>query len=105
MKSGTIVDVVIRGRDYQLRSDEDPQYVRDLAAMVDARMAAAEAGSKTVDSIRIAVLAALNLADEYCRLEKEYTGRLRALEQERERLEALIDATLEHAEHSSLPDA
>jgi len=104
MKTHT-VDVEIRGRNYQLRSDDDPAYVRALAEMVDKRMAIVEANTKTVDSIRLAVLAALNLADEYCRLRDEYEGRIEDLERERERLGSMIDEALEEEHKISLPDA
>jgi cell division protein ZapA len=45
-------------------SGEDPQHIRDLAAYVDAKMRAVAVQGKTADSLRVAVLAALNLADE-----------------------------------------
>ena len=102
--AGNSVEVTIYGRTYQLRAEEDADYVVALARLVDERMAMAEAGSKTVDSSRLAVLTALNFADEYCRLKKEYEGRIKELEQERERLLALIDDALNEKEHISLPD-
>jgi cell division protein ZapA len=59
-------------------SESDPQrvHVQRLAARVDARMRAVAAVGRTADSLRVAVLAALNLADELARAEE----RLRALE-------------------------
>ena len=105
MSSDHIVDVCIYGRDYQLRAHDDPDYVHHLAEMVDARMAAAATGTKTVDSMRLAVLAALNLADEYCKIKAEYEGRIERLERERERLGQLLDSALDDHESASLPDA
>ncbi len=43
---------------------QDPDHIRSLAAQVDAKMRAVAAQGRTVDSLRVAVLAALNLADE-----------------------------------------
>lgn len=43
---------------------QDPDHVRRLADLVDAKMRAVAAQGRTVDSLRVAVLAALNLADE-----------------------------------------
>ena len=59
-------------------SESDPQreHVQRLAARVDARMRAVAAVGRTADSLRVAVLAALNLADELARAEE----RLQALE-------------------------
>jgi cell division protein ZapA len=60
---GEYVTVEIYDQLYHLSGD-DPQHIRDLAAYVDAKMRAVAAQGKTADSLRVAVLAALNLADE-----------------------------------------
>ena len=57
------VAVEIYDQTYYL-AGEDTEHIRALAALVDARMRAVAAGGRTVDSLRVAVLAALNLADE-----------------------------------------
>jgi cell division protein ZapA len=48
---------------YHLRG-QDPTHIRQLAELVDSKMRAVAAQGRTVDSLRVAVLAALNLADE-----------------------------------------
>jgi cell division protein ZapA len=50
---------------YNLRGT-DPAYIERLAAIVDTKMRAVSAHGNTVDSLRVAVLAALNIADELC---------------------------------------
>jgi cell division protein ZapA len=57
------VTVEIYDQTYHL-SGYDPQHIRELAARVDSKMRAVAAQGRTVDSLRVAVLAALNLADE-----------------------------------------
>jgi cell division protein ZapA len=57
------ITVEIYDQTYHL-SGHDPEYIRKLAAQVDAKMRAVAAQGRTVDSLRVAVLAALNLADE-----------------------------------------
>jgi cell division protein ZapA len=57
------VTVEIYDQTYHL-SGQDADHVRELAARVDAKMRAVSAQGRTVDSLRVAVLAALNLADE-----------------------------------------
>jgi cell division protein ZapA len=57
------VTVEIYDQTYHL-SGQDAEHIRALARMVDAKMRAVAAQGKTVDSLRVAVLAALNLADE-----------------------------------------
>lgn len=63
--------VEIFGQSYAVKAGGDPGYVESLAAFVDARMKDVGRSSGAVDSLRIAVLAALNLADEVFRLRRE----------------------------------
>jgi cell division protein ZapA len=56
---------------YHLRGS-DPKYIQKLAAVVDSKMRAVAAHGNTVDSLRVAVLAAVNIADELARLEERY---------------------------------
>lgn len=63
MISGEYVTVEIYDQLYHL-SGQDPAHIRELAAVVDAKMRAVAAQGRTADSLRVAVLAALNLADE-----------------------------------------
>jgi cell division protein ZapA len=60
------VTVEIYDQTYHL-SGQEPEHIRRLAELVDARMRAVAAQGHTVDSLRVAVLAALNLADELSR--------------------------------------
>ena len=57
------VAVEIYDQIYHLRGI-DPAYIEQLARVVDAKMRAVSAHGNTVDSLRVAVLAALNIADE-----------------------------------------
>jgi cell division protein ZapA len=61
--SSNYTTVEIYDQTYHL-SGENPDHIRKLAAQVDAKMRAVAAQGRTVDSLRVAVLAALNLADE-----------------------------------------
>ena len=95
--------VQIFGREYKLRSRDSEQYVLKLARMIDDRMKAVEHSTKTVDSVRVAVLSALNLADDYCKLREEYSQRVLELEEEQSRLLELVNSALK--EEVTLPDA
>ena len=59
------INVDIYDQIYHLRGT-DPDHIEKLAALVDAKMRAVSAHGNTVDSLRVAVLAALNIADELC---------------------------------------
>jgi cell division protein ZapA len=64
----SLVNVEIFGQSYSLSAGADPGYVEQLAAHVDAQMRAVGQSAGAVDSLRVAVLAALNIADECFRL-------------------------------------
>jgi cell division protein ZapA len=70
--SGSNVDYIsvdIYDQTYHLRGD-DPEYIQRLADIVDAKMRTVASHGKTVDSLRVAVLAALNIADELVTIER-----------------------------------
>ena len=56
--------VVIYNQTYNLRSQHDPDYINELAAHVNRRMNEIASQTMTVDSLRVAILAALQIADE-----------------------------------------
>jgi len=58
------VRVEIFDQAYNLRGS-DPEYILKLADYVDTKMRAVAAATNTIDTVRLAVLAALNIADEY----------------------------------------
>ena len=63
--------VVIYNQTYSLRSDHDPEYIHELAAHVDKRMNEIARATMTVDSLRVAILAALQIADELFQTRRE----------------------------------
>jgi len=65
------VRVEIYDQTYQLRGS-DPEYIAKLADFVDTKMRLIAQQASTVDSLRVAVLAALNIADEYLVLKSKY---------------------------------
>jgi cell division protein ZapA len=73
-------------------SGQNAEHIRGLAARVDAKMRAVAAQGRTVDSLRVAVLAALNLADELeqAKSADPALGRLRTAT-----LRGLLDEVLE----------
>jgi cell division protein ZapA len=70
-----LVHVEIFGQTYAVRGGEDPAYVERLAEYVDEQMKEVGRTSGAVDSVRVAVLAALNLADECFRLRQDLGDR------------------------------
>lgn len=87
------VTVEIYDQTYHL-SGQDTDHIRELAAQVDAKMRAVAAQGRTVDSLRVAVLAALNLADELS-LSGEAGAAARAGHARATSLRGLLDEVLE----------
>ncbi|HVO09952.1 MAG TPA: cell division protein ZapA [Vicinamibacteria bacterium] len=82
----SLVHVEVFGQTYAVRAGANPGYVETLAAFVDDRMKDVSRTSGAVDSLRIAVLAALNLADEFLRSRRDLEQARQELESARTRL-------------------
>ena len=67
------IRVEIYDESYNLRGS-DPAYIQRLAELVDAKMRAVAQHTATVESLRVAVLAALNIADDYYQLRRKFEG-------------------------------
>jgi cell division protein ZapA len=83
-----VVTVEIAGQQYPIRSSLDEHYVAKLSAYVERKMEVASDSAPASDTLGLAILVALNLADEVFRMRNDQTtvqGRLneRALELER----------------------
>jgi cell division protein ZapA len=94
MAEAQVVSVEIRGHRYPIRSALEAQYVNGLASYVDEKMRAAADSTPSGDSLRLAVLAALNIADELFRCQEQQKGGREALAERAEALERLVDAAL-----------
>ena len=75
------VVVEIFGEMYPLKSDEPVDYVRQLAKLVDDNMRDVAKKTRSFSGTKIGVLAALQLADEYYKLKKDYDELLALLEE------------------------
>jgi cell division protein ZapA len=92
--SDRVIPVDIRGQRYPIRSTLDPEYVARLALYVDEKMRAAAETTPTGDNLRLAVLAALNIADELFRCRDANRDRDGQLAERAEELERLLDRVL-----------
>jgi cell division protein ZapA len=93
-KDSSSVRVEIFDQGYNLRGS-DPEYILKLAEYVDAKMRAVAEQTHTVDTVRVAVLAALNIADEYHLLRRNHdSGTVEYLKRANE-LSNALDEVLE----------
>lgn len=89
------IAVQIRGKEFRIRSDDDPAELQRVAAYVDATMKKVELRTGAIDSLDVAMLTSLNLARELV----SKRGQASALPDDR--LKALIDL----AESALQPEA
>ncbi len=67
------VQVEIYGQVYNIKGADDPDHIRQLAAYVDTKMKDIEKGTGTVDPHRVAILAALTIAEELQHFRSQYS--------------------------------
>ena len=92
--STDVVIVEIFGQRYPVRSGLDRSYVTKIANYVDQKMHAAADHTRGGDSVRVAVLAALNIADEHFRAEEATPTSSDQAQRLAIQLEQLIDDAL-----------
>jgi cell division protein ZapA len=90
------VRVEIYDQTYQLRGS-DPAYINQLADYVDTKMRLIAQQASTVDSLRVAVLAALNIADEYLMLKRKFDAIDSDYHTRAEQLSGALDEVLDEA--------
>lgn len=86
MKDENIVSINILGSEYKVKGNSDPEHINKVASFVDLKMRELE--GKGVSPKKIAILAALNIADEYFK----YQG---SIKDKIERLHSLLEKELE----------
>ena len=90
----TVVTVEIAGQRYPIRSGLDERYVAELAAYVDQKMRAAVASAPESDMLGVAILVALNIADDVFRARQQQSSVDGELNQRALQLEQLVDGVL-----------
>jgi cell division protein ZapA len=95
-QSNGSVRVEIYDQTYHLRGS-DAEYVAQLAEYVDTKMRLISQQAATVDSLRVAVLAALNIADEFHVLKRKYNCIASDYRERAEHLAGALDEALAEA--------
>jgi cell division protein ZapA len=90
----SVVTVEIAGQRYPIRSDLDERYIAELAAYVDLKMRAAMNAAPESDMLGLAILVALNIADDVFRARQQQSSTNGELNERALRLEQLVDDVL-----------
>ena len=91
------IRVVIFDQEYYVRGDLDEAYIQKLGEFLDAKMRAIAGRTRTVDSLRIAVLAALNIADEFHQIKARYEEKTKRVDEKVEECSQMLDQFLKDA--------
>ncbi len=80
-KTFTRVTVEIFEEEYHLKSQDNAEYIKEIADMVDKKMRNVAGRTNSLSDSRIGVMTALELADEYSKLKKDYDELVKLLEE------------------------
>lgn len=92
------IRVEIYNQTYNIRSDGDNDYILRLAEYVDRKMREISSGTLTVDSLKVAILAALHIADEYHQLKNNQEQSDAQLASRSAECAEMLDRVLKHKE-------
>lgn len=98
LERGPNVKIDIYDQSYNVSTNQNEEYLRELAAYVDGKMREVAEATRIVDSFKVSVLAALNIADEL------FSARARQHETDgplRERVQKCVSLVEEALEHSN----
>ena len=82
---------------YNVSSEQDEEYLKELATFVDGKMRSVAEATRMVDSLKVAVLAALNISDELFTLRRRQQQIEGPLRQRVEKCVAMVEKALEQS--------
>ncbi len=89
----SLIPVIIMGETYKVRAEENVAYIEELARFVDTKMATIAEASSQSEPLKVAILAALNIADEFFKAEEK----ARDADEELARRASVLEKTLEES--------
>jgi cell division protein ZapA len=88
------VKVNIYGQTYNIRGDAPPEYILELAEYVNSKMEEVALNVTSSNSLQIAILVSLNIADEYFQLKKLNVGIEGVIEEKTREIISMLDEGL-----------
>jgi cell division protein ZapA len=99
-----LIQIEIFGQVYKVRGEEDQGYIEELARYVDSKMKAIAESSGAIDSLKVAVLAALNIADEFFKQERHMKDSEERVAARADELAQALDEALKDDEKTATPE-
>jgi cell division protein ZapA len=94
-----VIQIEVHGQRYPIRTTLDQSYVLELALYVDRKLTLAAGASPSSDTLGLAVLTALNIADELFRARDQRVNETDSLSARAVALEEMVDQALQLAGH------
>ena len=94
MEDANVTTVQIFGRDYKIKGRADKAYIEEMAGYVDKKMRELAANPSAPPQDKIAVLAALNIADELLQERNKNCEAFSSVEERTNRLIGLLEQSL-----------
>ena len=88
------ITIQIYGESYTLKAGGDPAYIKEVAAFVDEKMREISSGGKAITTDKVAMLAALNIADELFKSRLEWERRDQETDSKVEKLLRLLQEAI-----------
>ena len=98
------VRLTIRGRQFNVRTDEDGNELVELAQKLDQRLAEQASRSRSFDEHSVVVITALNILSEYKQLHDSLSARINQLEEELSRVVGGFEGLVSSSSETSIPD-
>lgn len=95
------IRVEIYNQTYSIRSAGDNEYIQELAEYVDSKMREISSGTMTVDSLKVAILAALHIADEFYQAKNTHAQSDAQLGTRSSECSEMLDRILKHRDNEN----
>ncbi len=89
-----VLKVNIYGTEYPIRGSTDTEYIHQIAEYVDGKMRDIDQNTSVKSSLKVAILAAINIADELFREREEKQGLIKSFEEKINHLSKLVNENL-----------
>lgn len=102
MSANMTTTVEILGREYKIRGAADEAYIAEVARYVDAKLREVSQGGVSPPPDRVAIIAAMNIADELFQLKRTHTEEFSSIEQRTQSLIRMLDESLSPAKREAV---
>jgi len=85
------IEVSIMGQKFLIKSDSNEDYVTQIAGYVDGKVNEVLNNTKAVASVQVALLTAMNIADEFYKFRNDKADRIGRVEKKIQDMIELID--------------